>query len=301
MSPTSLLILDDNPQICRMLQAAFEARGLQTEAFQEPRYALDRLRQHPYDVVLLDVVLPNMSGIEVLTHLRALRPETKVIMMTGHADKTMAIDALRAGAFDFFEKPIDLDVLSHAVDRALAIQAMARAHQQALDDLRYNQAKLQSYANDLERLHTELCETHQAMLVLARNADRTRQDMETRLVMHLRSLIMPLVEAMRHDDRLEPYSSKLTMLDKAIEEAVSGLSLHLTVMPMLSTREMQIAMMIKNGMTTEHIALNLHLSLETVKTHRRNMRKKLGLLGTGERLQAYFQSFDDDDKTSHIP
>ena len=65
MSPASLLILDDDPQICRMLQAAFDTRGLQAEALQEPQHALNRLRQHPYDVVLLDVVLPNMSGIEV--------------------------------------------------------------------------------------------------------------------------------------------------------------------------------------------------------------------------------------------
>ena len=60
-------------------------------------------------------------------------------------------------------------------------------------------------------------------------------------------------------------------------------------------------MMIKNGMTTEDTALNLHISPETVKTHRRNMRKKLGLIGTGDRLQAYFQSLDDDDKMSPTP
>ena len=146
-------------------------------------------------------------------------------MMTGYADKTMAIDALRASAFDFFEKPIDLDVLSHTVDRALDIQAMARVHQQALDDLRHSQTKLQSHASDVERLHTELRETHQAMRVLARNADRARQEMEAQMVMHLRSLIMPLVEAMRHDDRPEPYRSQLDMLDKAIEDAVSSLSM----------------------------------------------------------------------------
>lgn len=301
MSSASLLILDDDPQICRMLHAAFDARGLQAEALQEPRYAMDRLRQQPYDVVLLDVVLPDMGGIEMLTHIRTLCPETKVIMMTGHADKTMAIDALRAGAFDFFEKPIDLDEMRHTVDRALEMQAMARAQQQTLADLRHSQIELQSYTSDLERLHTELHETHQAMLVLARNADWARRDMAARMVTHLRSLMAPLVEDMRHDDQIEPYSSQLAMLDKAIEEAVSGLSMHLMVRPMLSTREMQVAMMIKHGMTTEDIALNLHISHETVKTHRRNMRKKLGLLGTGDRLQAYFQSLDDDDKTAHTP
>jgi len=63
----------------------------------------------------------------------------------------------------------------------------------------------------LEQLNTELRETHQAMLVLARNADRARQEMEARVAMYLRSLMMPLVEDIRHDDRLEPYSSQLVL------------------------------------------------------------------------------------------
>jgi FixJ family two-component response regulator len=300
MSQASLLILDDDPQICRLFQAVFDAQGINTEASKEPKDALERLQQRHYDVVLLDVVLPDMSGIEVLEQLRDVCPETKVIVMTGYADKTMAIDALRAGAFDFLEKPIELDVLLHTVKRALETQAMARAHHQTLEALQHSQEKLRAHASDLEQLNTELRETHQAMLVLARNADRARQEMEERMITHLRSLILPLLADMRHDDRLQPYSAQLAMLAKAIEDVVAGLSTHLTLMPMLSAREMRIAMMIKNGMTTEDIAMNLHISSETVKTHRRNMRKKLGLIGTGDQLHAYFRSLEAEGKTFDI-
>jgi DNA-binding CsgD family transcriptional regulator len=99
---------------------------------------------------------------------------------------------------------------------------------------------------------------------------------------------------MQQDERLQPYQARLTLLVNAIEEAVSGLAMHLSVIPALSAREMRIAVMIKNGMTSEEIASYLHISPETVKTHRRNIRKKLGLIGRGDQLRAYFRSLEAD-------
>ena len=301
MSQASLLVLDDDAQLGRMLQSAFATWGIRAEIFQAARQALDRLQQHTYDVALLDIVMPDMNGMEVLVHIREVCPETKVIMMTGYADKTMAIEALRAGAFDFLEKPIELAVLSHTVNRALEAQTMERVHRQTLEELRRSQEQLQAHANDLEQLNAELRETHQAMLVLARNADRARYETEERMIMHLRSLILPLVEDMRHDDRLQAYEVHLAMLGQAIEDAVTGLATHFATLPSLSTREMRIALMIKNGMTTEDIAMNLHISPETVKTHRRNIRKKLGLIGNGDQLRVYFRSLEAVGRTLHAP
>jgi FixJ family two-component response regulator len=215
-------------------------------------------------------------------------------MMTGYADKAMAIEALRMGAFDFLEKPIELQLLQHAVKRALETQAMAQAHRHTLSELQRSKEELQAYTAHLEQLNTELRETHHAMLVLARNADRARQDTEERIIAHLRSLVLPLIGDMQQDERLQPYQARLTLLVNAIEEAVSGLAMHLSVIPALSAREMRIAVMIKNGMTSEEIASYLHISPETVKTHRRNIRKKLGLIGRGDQLRAYFRSLEAD-------
>jgi DNA-binding CsgD family transcriptional regulator len=76
------------------------------------------------------------------------------------------------------------------------------------------------------------------------------------------------------------------------------LATHLEAAPALSAREMRIALMIKNGLTSEDIAAYLQLSPETVKTHRRNIRKKLGLIGSGDQLRAYFRSLEADDSLS---
>jgi FixJ family two-component response regulator len=299
MSQSVVLILDDDDQVCKFLQTLLSSWGFVAEVLSEPQQVLEIIGRRHYDLLLLDVVLPGMNGLDILPSIHEARPELKVIIMTGYADKAMAIDALRAGAFDFLEKPIDLTLLHHTVKRAIEAQEMARAHQQTLSELRCSQAELQAYATHLEQLNTELSETHQAMLVLARNAERVRQDTEERITSHLRSLVLPLIEDMRQDERLSAHESNLTVLMNAIREAVVGLATHLAFVPALSTREMRIALMIKNGLTSEEIAVDLRISPETVKTHRRNIRKKLGLIGSGDQLRAYFRSLEIDD--THSP
>ena len=294
MSQASVLILDDNDQVCGFLQAALSTWGLTADILSDPKNVLDVIEQHDYDVLMLDVMLPGINGIDLLPSIREARPALKVIIMTGYADKAMAIEALRAGAFDFLEKPLNLALLNHSVKRAVEAQEMARAHQHTLHELQHSQEALRAHAAHLEQLNKELHETHDAMMVLARNAERARQDAEERIITHLRSLVLPLIEEMRLEPNLAPYESKLALLVKAIQEAVAGLATHLPVIPTLSSREMRIAMMIKNGLSSEDIAADLCIAHETVKTHRRNIRKKLGLIGSGDQLRVYFQSLGAD-------
>jgi len=298
MSQASVLILDDNDQVCGFLKAALSSWGVAAEVLDDPGQLLETVGQRHYDLLLLDVVLPGMNGLDMLPRIRETCPDLKIIIMTGYADKAMAIAALRAGAFDFLEKPIDLTLLNHTVKRAIEAQEMVRAHRQTLSELQQSKATLQAHATHLEQLNTELRETHHAMLVLARNAERARQDTEERIITHLRSLVLPLIEDMRQDPSLAPYQSNLTLLVKAIQEAVAGLATHLSVIPALSSREMRIALMIKNGLNSEDIAADLHISPETVKTHRRNIRKKLGLIGSGDQLRVYFKSLEIDESLS---
>lgn len=298
MNQATVLILDDDHQVGNFLRTALAKWELVADVVGETSLAFEAIGRHNYDLLLLDVLLPDMNGIDFLASIREICPTLKVIIMTGYADIAMAIDALRAGAFDFLEKPIDLTLLHHTVKRAVEAQEMARAHRQTLDELHRSKEELQAYASHLEQLNTELRETHHAMLVLARNAEHARQDTEERIITHLRSLVLPLIEDMHQDERLQPYESSLMLLLNAIEEAVAGLATHLAVVPALSAREMRIALMIKNGMTSEEIAAYLHISPETVKTHRRNIRKKLGLIGSDDQLRAYFRSLESDDSPS---
>jgi FixJ family two-component response regulator len=216
--------------------------------------------------------------MELLVSIAELRPATKVIIMTGYADTEMAIQALRLGAFDFLEKPIAVDLLYHTVKRALDTQCLELEHKKTLEELSHR--------------NRELLETNEALAVLVKNIERTKQETERRIILQVRSLIMPIVENLRKDKNLRIYESQLVTLANYIEDITSGLATNLQETPSLSFRELRIALMIKYGMTSEEIAGHLHITLETVKTYRRSIRKKLGLTGTKHRLTAYLEHLE---------
>ena len=105
----TVLIVDDEPKICRMLQRFFELRGFRTLATQSGRDALATAEREPLDYVLLDVRMPEMSGLEVLRELKARRPQIPVIMVSAHTDREVIDEAFRLGACDYITKPMSFE------------------------------------------------------------------------------------------------------------------------------------------------------------------------------------------------
>ena len=145
---------------------------------------------------------------------------------------------------------------------------------------------------ELRHRNGELMETKAALPVLTRNIERTRQDTEKLITLQVRALIVPLIEELQKDTSMKAYESQLALLSTYIEDSTSGLSTNLHVNTALSFRELRIALMIGNDMTTEEIAAHLRISPETVKTHRRNIRKKLGILGTRRKLSTSLRALE---------
>ena len=102
----TLLIVDDEPNIRSSLLGALSREGYQADDAGTLADARVRLRE-AYDFVLLDVRLPDGSGVELLAEIKHSAPDTIVIMMSGHATIDTAVQATRLGAFDFMEKPLD--------------------------------------------------------------------------------------------------------------------------------------------------------------------------------------------------
>ncbi|MFH1809798.1 MAG: sigma-54 dependent transcriptional regulator [Pseudomonadota bacterium] len=113
-----LLIVDDEFSVRDSLQAWFRKDGYRTGIAENASEALTRLRDEHWDVVLLDIKMPGMDGIELLGRIRSIDPELTVIMITAFAAVDTAVQALKMGAFDYVTKPIDPDELSHLVRRA---------------------------------------------------------------------------------------------------------------------------------------------------------------------------------------
>jgi two-component system response regulator AtoC len=103
-----VLIVDDDPSIRRLLVEFLEQSGYRADSAEDGESALSWLAESRPDMVLLDVRLPGISGIDVLKKTQAIHPSLPVIVISGYADEELAREALRLGAYDFFLKPFDL-------------------------------------------------------------------------------------------------------------------------------------------------------------------------------------------------
>src|SRR5438876_3345027 len=110
-----LLIVDDEPNIRKILQAAFERAGYVVETAASGDDAVALLTADAFDLVMSDVLMPGISGVELLKKAKALHPNMPFIVMTAYGTITQAVEAMREGATDYITKPFDLDVVKKAV------------------------------------------------------------------------------------------------------------------------------------------------------------------------------------------
>lgn len=114
-----VLVVDDEFSVRDSLYQWFRKDGYRVGAAEHAAAALAELERAPWDVVLLDIRLPGMDGMELLHRLRELAPDSMVIMMTAHGTIETAVEALKCGAVDYLTKPIDPDELSRVVAKAI--------------------------------------------------------------------------------------------------------------------------------------------------------------------------------------
>ncbi len=114
-----ILIVEDDVEMCKMLEAHFRRRGAEASWRPSADQGLAALLESDWDVILVDLNLPGMNGMELCQRMASDRPDIPVIIMTAFGSMETAIGAIRAGAYDFITKPVDLDLLSIAVERAV--------------------------------------------------------------------------------------------------------------------------------------------------------------------------------------
>ena len=105
----NILIVDDQSNIRQSLKGVLEDEGYKTTAADSGESCLETLRRRAFDVVLLDVWLPGMDGLETLQQIREIEGSPEVIMISGHGTIETAVRATKLGAYDFLEKPLSID------------------------------------------------------------------------------------------------------------------------------------------------------------------------------------------------
>lgn len=115
----TILIVDDDGVMCHTLSDVLKKMSYDVTSVQSGEDALHSLREGPFDLILLDIVLPDMSGLDVLKKIRAIDGDAFVIMMTAYADVQTAVTAMKAGAYDYINKPFELEELRLTIRKAL--------------------------------------------------------------------------------------------------------------------------------------------------------------------------------------
>jgi len=145
MSVPHVLIVDDDLALLSALPEALQLRmdSVLVDTCDTAREALNRIASTDYDAIVSDIKMPGMDGLALLAEVRAVRPKTPTLLITGHGEHDLALQALRGGAYDFIQKPIDRDYFVAALTRAIQVRQLSRT-------LEAQQSELERHAAELE-------------------------------------------------------------------------------------------------------------------------------------------------------
>lgn len=115
-----ILLIDDEQDFMDALSERMRNRGMQVTTMTSPVQALEKAEEENFDAIILDLMMPEMNGLETLTRLRQINPDLQIILLTGHATIEKGIEAMKLGAIDFLEKPIDIQALNAKIEEAKA-------------------------------------------------------------------------------------------------------------------------------------------------------------------------------------
>ncbi len=118
MDAFNVLLVDDEADFLETLLKRMKKRNVNVKGVKSGEEALEFLKQNPVDVVVLDVKMPGIDGIQALREIKKMYPLIEAIMLTGHASLEVAIEGMELGAFDYLMKPIDIDDLLYKIQDA---------------------------------------------------------------------------------------------------------------------------------------------------------------------------------------
>jgi DNA-binding response OmpR family regulator len=156
--PPSILVMEDEMSVAKGLEIVLSEEGYAVDLAMTGREALDRLARKEFDLLVADLRLPDINGLDVIRQVKTQRPETGVVVITGYASVSSAVDAMKLGTFDYLPKPFTEDEIKTAVGGALKGQKSPRTEEVI--------QKVEKSAED------KLIQKHEVTAVL----DRTRLD-----------------------------------------------------------------------------------------------------------------------------
>ena len=310
-----ILAVDDEPYILEIYSQALShandrpnfGPGFDVTLCRQGDEALEAIKKtadadDPFAVVFLDLNLGSgPDGLSVGEEIRKIDPYVNFVIVTGLLDVMPREIVMRIPPLDkilYVQKPFHVQEIRHFAaalgakwQSEILLRESGATLEKKVKELEQKRRELLDSKLELENVNDMLLDTNSALSVLARNLEKSRKESEKRILQKTKTLILPIIEKLYHARRLEKYREDLDLLTGFLENLTSGLDQD-KISASLSASEMRIASLIKNGMSSNEIARHLNVSLFTVKTHRKNIRKKLSLQNSGVNLRSYLESQD---------
>lgn len=130
-----VLVVDDDPQVCKTVSMILQEHGYHVQAYSQPRQALQAVRKAPFDIALIDIKMPDLNGLELVEKIKAEDPRVAPIVMTAFPDVQTAAETMRLGARDYITKPFREEQLLAAVERIAQELGLIYTNEQELNRL----------------------------------------------------------------------------------------------------------------------------------------------------------------------
>ena len=136
MPVNRILVVDNEERMCELLKAALESQDTEVDVAFDGEHGLDHFRREPYPLVITDLKMPKISGLDLLSQVKEISPETEVILMTGYATAQTAVEAMKRGAYDYLIKPFDMEELRLKVARLIEAKRLETENKSLRQQLR---------------------------------------------------------------------------------------------------------------------------------------------------------------------
>jgi DNA-binding NtrC family response regulator len=134
--PIQSVIVDDDRVIGGILKELISGQNVVVEVFNDAQKAVEYIRKQPIDIIITDLMMPDVNGLDVLDFAKSSNPDSIVIIITGHGTLETAIEAVRKGAYDYIKKPFKLDEIEIAFNNAVEKVQLVRKNQELLAELK---------------------------------------------------------------------------------------------------------------------------------------------------------------------
>lgn len=148
-----ILVIDDESRMCDSLAELLGGSGYKVQTTQSAPAAVELLKQEPFDLVITDIKMPELTGLDILKVVKEIDPETIVILMTGYASLESALEAIKNGAFEYLLKPVEFTQLEISVRRGLEKREASLARKELLDELKRANYNLNNRLQEINALY----------------------------------------------------------------------------------------------------------------------------------------------------